>query len=106
MRAAIIFVACGNRRCALAAGAQAAEFPAKPITMVVPFTAGGPTDTVGSPDRGADVQSFETTGIDRQCRGCGRDHGAGKVAKASCRRPYDSALAYRHGDEPGALSHS
>ena len=34
----------------LAAGASSASaqaFPTKPVTLVVPFTAGGPTDTVG-----------------------------------------------------------
>ncbi|MDO9610423.1 MAG: tripartite tricarboxylate transporter substrate binding protein BugD, partial [Serpentinimonas sp.] len=28
------------------AGAMAQDFPSRPITIVVPFTAGGPTDTV------------------------------------------------------------
>ena len=30
----------------LAAGAAHAEFPERPINMVVPFAAGGPTDNV------------------------------------------------------------
>lgn len=32
---------------AVSAAAQAQAYPARPITMIVPFTAGGPTDTVG-----------------------------------------------------------
>jgi tripartite-type tricarboxylate transporter receptor subunit TctC len=31
--------------CPLASFAQAAEFPAKPVTMIVPWSAGGSTDT-------------------------------------------------------------
>lgn|GEM_PF-1740636 len=31
----------------LANGAQAQNYPTKPVTMVVPFSAGGPTDTLG-----------------------------------------------------------
>jgi len=29
------------------AGAQAADYPTKPITLIIPFAAGSPTDTVG-----------------------------------------------------------
>jgi tripartite-type tricarboxylate transporter receptor subunit TctC len=31
----------------LAGGAQAQNFPAHPVTMVIPFAAGGPQDTIG-----------------------------------------------------------
>src|SRR3954468_15748945 len=31
----------------LASGAQAQNFPSRPVTMVIPFAAGGPQDTIG-----------------------------------------------------------
>ena len=31
----------------IAAGAQAQDWPARPVTMIVPYAAGGPVDTVG-----------------------------------------------------------
>jgi tripartite-type tricarboxylate transporter receptor subunit TctC len=64
-------------------GVQAAEFPSKPITMVVPFTAGGPTDTV------ARLISVPMTKVLKQqvlidnAAGAGGTIGAGKVAKAA-----------------------
>ena len=31
----------------LSGGAQAQDFPTRPVTMVIPFAAGGPQDTIG-----------------------------------------------------------
>ena len=69
---------------ALAAGAALAEYPEKPITIVVPFAAGGPTDKVArdlaealrKPLGGATV-IIENVG------GAGGTLGAAKVARAA-----------------------
>ena len=36
---------CANFACLI--GTQAQDYPSRPITMIVPFAAGGPTDTLG-----------------------------------------------------------
>lgn len=69
---------------AVAAGAQAQAFPTKPVTFVVPFAAGGPTDLVAR-------QLAETmrkyvpgsTFVVENATGAGGTIGANKVAKAA-----------------------
>jgi hypothetical protein len=48
MSSALAFAAalvCANFACSI--GARAQDYPSHPITMIVPFPAGGPTDTLG-----------------------------------------------------------
>ena len=48
MSRALAFAAalvCANFACSI--GARAQDYPSHPITMIVPFPAGGPTDTLG-----------------------------------------------------------
>ena len=62
--------------------AQAADFPSKPITIIVPFAAGGPTDTVArllGQAMGADLKQ---TVIVENVAGAGGTVGAGRVARA------------------------
>jgi len=62
--------------------AQAAEYPSKPITIIVPFAAGGPTDTVArllGQAMGADLKQ---TMIVENVAGAGGTVGAGRVARA------------------------
>ena len=68
----------------LAAGAALAEYPEKPITIVVPFAAGGPTDKVAR-----DLAEVLRKGLNSQTviienvGGAGGTLGAAKVAKAA-----------------------
>ena len=66
---------------AVSAGAQ--EFPTKPITIIVPFTAGGPTDKVARDLAEALRKPLNgTTVIVDNAAGAGGSIGANKVAKA------------------------
>ena len=65
-----------------ASSAQAADYPSKPITIIVPFTAGGPTDTVArllGQAMGADLKQ---TMIVENVGGAGGTVGAGRVARS------------------------
>ncbi|MDE2606600.1 MAG: tripartite tricarboxylate transporter substrate binding protein BugD [Burkholderiales bacterium] len=64
----------------LAAAAQ--DFPSKPITIVVPFAAGGPTDKVARDLAEALRKPLGTTVIVDNAAGAGGSIGANKVAKA------------------------
>jgi tripartite-type tricarboxylate transporter receptor subunit TctC len=70
---------------ALAFGAQAADFPAKdkPVTIIVPFAAGGPTDRVARDLAEALRKPLGTTVIVDNAAGAGGSIGANKVAKAT-----------------------
>jgi len=66
-----------------AAAAAMAEFPDKPITVVVPFAAGGPTDKVAR-DLGEMLRKqLNQSIIIENVGGAGGTLGAAKVAKAS-----------------------
>jgi tripartite-type tricarboxylate transporter receptor subunit TctC len=69
---------------ALVAGTAAAEFPAdKPVTIVVPFAAGGPTDKVARDLGVAFGAALKQTVIIENVGGAGGTLGATKVAKAA-----------------------
>ncbi|MGM9484565.1 tripartite tricarboxylate transporter substrate-binding protein [Roseateles sp. NT4] len=67
----------------LAAGAAAAEYPDKPVTVIVPFAAGGPTDKVARDLAEALRKPLGNTVIVENVGGVGGTLGANKVAKAS-----------------------
>jgi tripartite-type tricarboxylate transporter receptor subunit TctC len=67
----------------LVAGAAAAAYPDKPITIVVPFAAGGPTDKVARDLGEALRKHLPQTIIIDNVNGAGGTLGANKVAKAA-----------------------
>jgi len=66
-----------------AADAGAQDYPRKPITVVVPFAAGGPTDTVARLLGVAMGKSLKTQIIVENVGGAGGTSGAARVAKAA-----------------------
>ena len=69
---------------AVAAGAQAQAFPTKPVTFVVPFAAGGPTDLVAR-QLAETMRKYvpNSTFVVENATGAGGTIGANKVAKAT-----------------------
>lgn len=63
--------------------ASAQQFPTRPITIVVPFSAGGPTDTVARSVAAAMEKSLGSAIIVENKPGVGGTLGADQVAKAS-----------------------
>ncbi|HUG26011.1 tripartite tricarboxylate transporter substrate-binding protein, partial [Piscinibacter sp.] len=68
---------------AFAASAAVAEYPEKPITIVVPFAAGGPTDKVARDLAESLRKPLGATIVIENVGGAGGTLGAGKVAKAT-----------------------
>lgn len=83
--------------------AAAQEFPTKPITFVVPFAAGGPTDTVARQLAEAMRKHLhDATIVVENAAGAGGTIGANKVARHA-RRTHAAGLAHWHGRHPRAV---
>ncbi|RZL11388.1 MAG: tripartite tricarboxylate transporter substrate binding protein BugD [Rubrivivax sp.] len=65
-----------------ALNAQAQQFPDKPITMIIPFAAGGPTDTVGRIFAQSMTGFLKQQVIVENVGGAGGTLGAARVARA------------------------
>ena len=68
--------------CALATSAVFAAYPEKPVAIVVPFAAGGPTDVVARSLAQAMSTHIKGTVLVENVGGAGGTIGAGKVARA------------------------
>src|ERR1700726_2102421 len=67
----------------LAASAQAQDWPARPVTMIVPYAAGGPVDTVGRIKAQGLSEVLGQQVVVENVGGAGGMTGATRVAKAA-----------------------
>ena len=67
----------------LATGAAAQDFPTKYITVVMPFSAGGPGDTLARIIGGSLTKTLKQQVIIENAAGAGGTIGTAKVAKAT-----------------------
>ena len=67
----------------LAARAEAQDWPTRPVTMIVPYAAGGPVDTVGRIMAQGLSEALGQQVIVENVTGGGGMTGANRVAKAS-----------------------
>ena len=77
-----IFLGVAALACALSGHAAQQEYPTKPVIVVVPFTAGGPTDTLARNLAVQMTKSLKQQVIIENTGGAGGTIGAGKVARA------------------------
>ena len=72
---------CANLACGI--GARAQDYPSHPITMIVPFPAGGPTDTLGRILSEGMRMSLGQPIIVENVTGAGSTIGVGRAAQAA-----------------------
>ena len=77
----------GLRRFAIAlvcccSAASAQNFPARPVAIVVPFSAGGPTDTIARIMAERMTKSLGQTVVVENVTGAGGNLGVGRVVRA------------------------
>ena len=87
----------------LAGTAFAQDYPTGPVAVVVPFAAGGPTDTVTRLVAEPMSASLGQQIVVQNVGGAGGTLGATQVAKADSRRLHAAAAPHRHVDGAVAL---
>ena len=89
---------------ALSPAAFAQNYPARPISLIVPAAAGGPTDTVARLVAESMSRTLGQTVVVENIGGAGGTIGMGRVAGIGARRLHDRRLAHRPRDRALALS--
>src|SRR2546422_5603089 len=74
---------CGFVGLLVAAAAAAQTYPTRPIALIVPFSAGGPTDTIGRIIAERMGRSLGQTIVVENTTGAGGSIGVGKVVRAT-----------------------
>jgi len=74
---------CGFVGLLVAAAASAQTYPTRPIALIVPFSAGGPTDTIGRIMAERMGRSLGQTMVVENTTGAGGSIGVGRVARAA-----------------------
>ncbi len=82
MRLAVKLFAAAALSLGVVAGAMAQAYPVRPVQLVVPFTAGGPTDTVGRSLAQAMSKHLGQSIVIENVGGAGGTVGAGRVRNA------------------------
>src|ERR1700730_17923975 len=67
----------------VAAPAAAQDFPNRPVTMIIPFAAGGPTDVLGRIVGARMSEALGPQGVTENVRGAGGVPGAARVAQSA-----------------------
>ena len=86
-----------------ASAANAQTYPERTITIVVPFAAGGPTDTVTRLVAEAMSKDLGQQIVVENVGGAGGTLGAGRVADGRAGRLHAAPPPHRHGDQRHAL---
>ena len=91
--------------------AAAQDYPTKPITIIVPAAAGGPTDTISRITAQAMSKLLGQTDHDRECRRRGRHHrhharGARRAGRLHAADLSRRAFDRRHALPQAALRHA
>ncbi len=102
MRISTITAAAALALAATAATAQ--DYPTGPITIVVPFAAGGPTDTVTRLIAEPMSKTLGQQIVVQNVGGAGGTLGATQVAKSAPGRLHAAPAPHRHVDGADALS--
>lgn len=83
MKSAVVVRALGLSLCLVPAAVMAQEYPVKPVSVVVPFAAGGPTDTMARLLAQQFQSFFKQTVVVENAPGAGGTIGGNKVARAT-----------------------